>query len=62
MSDPPRGADSPDDPDIDELPSEFTPPGASAERSLEEEIAALATLEEEGEEKKPPNRPAGGVP
>jgi hypothetical protein len=48
MGDPPdRAPSSPEEADIDELPSEFTPPAQPAGPSLEEEIAAITSLDEE---------------
>lgn len=49
MSDPPRGAAKPEDPDIDELPSESTPQPPGGTLSLADEIAALTDLEIEEE-------------
>ncbi len=53
MSDPPRAASTPDDSDVDELPSEFTPAPPAGHRSLEDEIAALSSLEEEAADGEP---------
>lgn len=54
MSDPPQqGANHPDDSDVDELPSDFTPPRPAGDRSLEDELAALSSLEEEDADGEP---------
>jgi hypothetical protein len=53
VSDQPRGPRKPPgDEEVDELPSESLPPGQDpGELSLEEQIAQMADLEIEGEEK-----------
>ena len=43
-SDPPRAEKNPDESDVDELPSDSAPPAADG-LSLEEQIAALTSLE-----------------
>jgi hypothetical protein len=50
-SDPP-GKAKPEDLDVDELPSEFTPPAKEEGPSLEDQIAALVSLDGEVEEEK----------
>ena len=55
MSDPPRGASTPDDSDVDELPGDSAPAHES-KLSLEEQIATMTDLEIEGEEGEPPGK------
>ena len=50
-SDPPDKAKQ-EDLDVDELPSEFTPPDKEEGPSLEDQIAALTSLDGEVEEDK----------